>query len=111
CRSNRTRKTYSLSTGPGQAAARLRTHRSGYVTSLDTPPRPGGAGAEQLGAGPAVPTAHALAAHRPLSQPGAHLDRGVLHDWQERHRAARLPLAPRQLQAGGDLDNRRLAPE
>ncbi|HXP53812.1 MAG TPA: beta-L-arabinofuranosidase domain-containing protein, partial [Streptosporangiaceae bacterium] len=79
------------------------------MTSLDTPPRPGGAGAEQLGAGPAVPTAHALAAHRPLSQPGAHLDRGVLHDWQERNRAASLPLALRQLQAAGNLDNMRLA--
>jgi hypothetical protein len=82
-------------------------NRSGYVTSLHTPPRP--EGAERLGAGPAIPTARALAAHRPLAQPGAHLTSGLLHDWQERNRAASLPLALRQLEAAGNLDNLRLA--
>jgi uncharacterized protein len=79
------------------------------VTSLDTPSRPGDAGAARLGAGPAIPTAHALAAHRPLPRPGAHLNRGLLHDWQERNRAASLPLALRQLVAAGNLANMRLA--
>jgi uncharacterized protein len=79
------------------------------VTSLHTPPRPEGAGAERLGAGPAIPTAGALAAHRPLAQPGAQLTRGLLHDWQQRNRAASLPLALRQLEAAGNLDNLRLA--
>jgi hypothetical protein len=79
------------------------------VTSLDTPPRPGETGPVRLGAGPAIPTAHALAAHRPLPLPGAHLTRGLLHDWQERNRAASLPLALRQLVAAGNLGNLRLA--
>ena len=79
------------------------------MTSLDTPPRPGGADAARLGAGPAIPTGHALAAHRPLPQPGAHLTRGLLYDWQERNRAASLPLALRQLAAAGNLGNMRLA--
>jgi uncharacterized protein len=79
------------------------------VTSLDTPSRPGETGPARLGAGPAIPTAHALAAHRPLALPGAHLTRGLLHDWQERNRAASLPLALRQLVAAGNLDNLRLA--
>jgi uncharacterized protein len=79
------------------------------VTSLDTPSRPGETGPARLGAGPAIPTAHALAAHRPLARPGAHLTRGLLHDWQERNRAASLPLALRQLVAAGNLGNLRLA--
>ncbi|HEY0717864.1 MAG TPA: beta-L-arabinofuranosidase domain-containing protein, partial [Streptosporangiaceae bacterium] len=79
------------------------------MTSLDTPPRPGEMGPARLGAGPAIPTAHALAAHRPLPGPGAHLTRGLLHDWQERNRAASLPLALRQLVAAGNLSNLRLA--
>jgi len=79
------------------------------VTSLDTPPRPEDADAGRLGAGPAIPTTRALAAQRPLSRPGTHLTRGLLHDWQERNRAASLPLALRQLVAAGNLDNLRLA--
>ncbi|HYY17953.1 MAG TPA: hypothetical protein VE864_03870, partial [Streptosporangiaceae bacterium] len=79
------------------------------MTSLDTSPRPGETGPARLGAGPAIPTADALTAHRPLAHPGVHLTRGLLHDWQERNRAASLPLALRQLVAAGNLDNLRLA--
>ncbi|HEY2520910.1 MAG TPA: beta-L-arabinofuranosidase domain-containing protein [Streptosporangiaceae bacterium] len=79
------------------------------MTSLDTSSRPGETGPARLGAGPAVPTAHALTAHRPLAHPGVHLTRGLLHDWQERNRAASLPLALRQLVAAGNLGNLRLA--
>jgi uncharacterized protein len=79
------------------------------VTSVDTSSRSGEAGPARLGAGPAIPTARALAAHRPLAHPGTHLTRGLLHDWQERNRAASLPLALRQLVAAGNLENLRLA--
>ena len=79
------------------------------MTSLDTSPRPGETGPARLGAGPAIPTAHALTAHRPLAHRGVHLTRGLLHDWQERNRAASLPLALRQLVAAGNLGNLRLA--
>ena len=40
---------------------------------------------------------------------GVRLTSGLLHDWQQRNRAASLPLALRQLQAAGNLDNLRLA--
>ncbi len=79
------------------------------MTSLDTSPRPGETGPARLGAGPAIPTGRALTAHRPLAHPGVHLTRGLLHDWQERNRAASLPLALRQLVAAGNLENLRLA--
>ena len=81
--------------------------------------------------GPVHPTASAAVAHRPLASTGAdgtsadegcmpggttsaagsgvRLTSGLLHDWQQRNRAASLPLALRQLQAAGNLDNLRLA--
>jgi uncharacterized protein len=60
-------------------------------------------------AGPAIPTAGAMTAHRPLEGPGAELTSGLLHDWQRRNREASLPLALRQLEEAGNLDNLRLA--
>ena len=59
--------------------------------------------------GPVYPTESATVAHRPLDRAGVRLTDGLLHDWQQRNRAASLPLALRQLQAAGNLDNLRLA--
>ena len=55
------------------------------------------------------PTASASVAHRPLGGSGARLTGGLLADWQERNRAASLPLAMRQLNAAGNLANLQLA--
>ena len=55
------------------------------------------------------PTASASVAHRPLGGSGARLAGGLLADWQERNRAASLPLAMRQLDAAGNLANLQLA--
>lgn len=59
--------------------------------------------------GPAHPTATASVAHRPLDGPGVRIDAGLLALWQQRNRDASLPLALRQLEAAGNLDNLRLA--
>jgi uncharacterized protein len=59
--------------------------------------------------GPVSPTASAAVTHRPLTGPGARLTGGLLHDWQQRSREASLPLALRQMEAAGNLDNLRLA--
>jgi uncharacterized protein len=59
--------------------------------------------------GPAQPTATASIAHRPLEGPGVHLTGSLLADWQQRNRTASLPLALRQLETAGNLDNLRLA--
>jgi uncharacterized protein len=59
--------------------------------------------------GPAVPSAGAAVAHRPLGGQDVRLGRGLLHDWQQRNAAASLPLALRQLEAAGNLANLRLA--
>jgi DUF1680 family protein len=59
--------------------------------------------------GPAHPTATASVAHRPLDGPGVRLTSGLLARWQQRNRDASLPLALRQLEAAGNLDNVRLA--
>ena len=60
-------------------------------------------------AGPVGMSATATWAHRPLSGRGARLTGGLLHDWQQRNLAESLPLALRQLEAAGNLDNVRLA--
>src|SRR5689334_25365055 len=57
--------------------------------------------------GPVAPTATASGAHEPLTRAG--LDSGLLHQWQQRNLAASLPLALRQLEDAGNLDNVRLA--
>jgi hypothetical protein len=59
------------------------------------------------GAGPVAPTAAAAGTHRPVT--GTRLTDGLLHRWQQRSRTASLPLALRQLQDAGNLDNVRLA--
>jgi uncharacterized protein len=59
--------------------------------------------------GPAVPTAAAVSAQRPLIPAGLRLTGGLLHDWQRRNSSASMPLALRQLVAAGNLDNIRLA--
>jgi Beta-L-arabinofuranosidase, GH127 len=59
--------------------------------------------------GPASPTASAAVAHRPPDGPGIRLTGGLLHDWQRRSHTASLPLALRQMEAAGNLDNLRLA--
>jgi DUF1680 family protein len=77
------------------------------VTDLDASPR--AAAPTRVQAGPATPTATAQTAHRPLAGPGAALTEGLLHDWQSRNREASLPLALRQLEVAGNLDNLRAA--
>jgi DUF1680 family protein len=77
------------------------------VTDLDASPR--AAAPPRVQAGPATPTAVARTAHRPLTGPGAALTAGLLHDWQRRNREASLPLALRQLEVAGNLDNLRAA--
>ncbi|MGH3187198.1 MAG: glycoside hydrolase family 127 protein [Streptosporangiaceae bacterium] len=59
--------------------------------------------------GPVRPTATAGVAHRPLAGQGVELTGGLLRDWQQRNRAASLPLALQQLGNAGNLDNLRLA--
>jgi len=73
--------------------------------------RPPAAPAGSSAVGPVAPTSAAIVAHRPLGGegPGARLAGGLLHDWQRRNMAASLPLALRQLEAAGNLDNVRLA--
>ena len=58
-------------------------------------------------AGPAAPTAAATGSHQPLTR--ARLAGGLLRQWQRRNVAASLPLALRQLEDAGNLDNVRLA--
>ena len=79
------------------------------MTYLDAEPLAQDSGPGRAGNGPAIPTAEALTAHRPLSGPGPELTGGLLHHWQQRNRTASLPLALRQLEAAGNLDNLRAA--
>jgi uncharacterized protein len=63
-----------------------------------------------VASGPVRPGPGAAVAHRPLAGPaGARLDSGLLHDWQQRNHRASLPLARRQLETAGNLENLRLA--
>jgi uncharacterized protein len=57
--------------------------------------------------GPVAPTARASGSYRPLAR--ARLAGGLLHRWQRRNLDASLPLALRQLEDAGNLDNVRLA--
>jgi uncharacterized protein len=59
--------------------------------------------------GPAQPTPTAAVAHRPLGGRAVRLTGGLLAEWQERNHGVSLPLALRQLEAAGNLDNLRLA--
>jgi hypothetical protein len=58
--------------------------------------------------GPASPTASAAVIHRPLEGRGVRLTGGLLRDWQQRSHDASLPLALRQMEAAGNLNNLRL---
>ena len=95
---------------PGPVPARHGLHRRGAQGQA-----PGGAAhvTTQTGrrrpAGRYAPRAAAVVGHRPLGRAGIRLTGGLLHDWQQRNRAASLPLALRQLEAAGNLDNLRLA--
>jgi uncharacterized protein len=60
-------------------------------------------------AGPVRPSPSAAVAHRPLAGTGTRLEGGLLADWQHRNATASLPLALRQLDTAGNLDNLRLA--
>jgi DUF1680 family protein len=68
-------------------------------------------GLEKLAAadGPLRPTPAAMVAHQPIGGHGVQLTDGLLRRWQLRNRSASLPLAIRQLEAAGNLDNLRLA--
>jgi len=57
--------------------------------------------------GPVAPSAAAAGSHQPLARTS--LTEGLLHQWQQRNLAASLPLALRQLEDAGNLDNVRLA--
>jgi len=86
-------------------------HRTGAVDLAGTaaPPQDPVVPAGPPGSvtGPVAPTAAAVGAHRPLAR--ARLTAGLLHQWQQRNLAASLPLALRQLEDAGNLDNVRLA--
>jgi DUF1680 family protein len=69
--------------------------------------RPHSPAEEHRRTGPVAPTAAAAIAHRPVAD--ARLTRGLLHDWQQRNLCSSLPLALRQLERAGNLDNIRLA--
>jgi uncharacterized protein len=58
-------------------------------------------------AGPVGQSAAADWAHRPVT--GPRLSGGLLQQWQQRNLEASLPLALRQLETAGNLDNVRLA--
>jgi DUF1680 family protein len=64
-------------------------------------------GTELSGTGPVAPTPAAAGTHRPVT--GTRLADGLLHQWQHRSLTASLPLALRQLEDAGNLDNVRLA--
>jgi uncharacterized protein len=57
--------------------------------------------------GPVAPSAAAAGTHRPVT--GTRLTGGLLPGWQRRSLTASLPLALRQLEEAGNLDNVRLA--
>ena len=57
--------------------------------------------------GPVAPSAAAAGTHRPVT--GTRLTGGLLPGWQQRSLTASLPLALRQLEEAGNLDNVRLA--
>jgi hypothetical protein len=63
--------------------------------------------ADRIVAGPVAPTGAASGTHQPIIR--ASLASGLLHQWQQRNLAASLPLALRQLEDAGNLDNVRLA--
>ncbi len=65
-------------------------------------------GRARQGFGPAIPSPSASVALRPLHHGSVRLTGGLLHQWQQRNRAASLPLALRQLEAAGNLANLRL---
>jgi DUF1680 family protein len=80
------------------------------VTSVDeTPETPARPGAAKATRGPVWPGPEAAIRHRPLDGQDIRLGGGLLHDWQQRNHAASLPLALRQLEVAGNLDNLRLA--
>jgi DUF1680 family protein len=80
------------------------------VTSVDeTPETPAGFKAAKAARGPVWPGPDAAVRHRPLDGQDARLGSGLLHDWQQRNHTASLPLALRQLEVAGNLDNLRLA--
>jgi DUF1680 family protein len=58
-------------------------------------------------AGPVGVSATSDLAHLPAG--GARLTRGLLHDWQQRNLAESMPIALRQLEDAGNLDNVRLS--
>ena len=77
----------------------------GFVVRRENLFLPSGAGL--TGTGPVAPTPAATGTHRPVA--GARLADGLLHEWQHRSLTASLPLALRQLEDAGNLDNVRLA--
>ena len=81
-------------------------HANGVRTAppLDQAPPAGPPGSVT---GPVAPTAAASGTHQPVTR--ARLAAGLLHQWQERNLTASLPLAVRQLEDAGNLDNVRLA--
>jgi len=80
-----------------------------YRADPGTPPQDpaAGTGPPDSVTGPVAPSATAVGSHQPLAR--ASLTGGLLHQWQQRNLAASLPLALRQLEDAGNLDNVRLA--
>src|SRR5436309_2771802 len=89
---------------PSMTGRRNRPKLSVAITPTVHERPAGGAAASGVGADP---TAAASGTHQPVTR--ARLDAGLLRQWQERNLTASLPLAVRQLEDAGNLDNVRLA--
>ncbi len=72
-----------------------------------SPERPCSPAEKHRRTGPVAPAAAAAVARRPVAE--AWLTRGLLYEWQQRNLSSSLPLALRQLERAGNLDNIRLA--
>jgi uncharacterized protein len=91
--------------GPDPAAAAPPAESAVPAPDAGSPAQP----VRATAAGPVAPTGSAIGTHRPLAGTGASLSGGLLHDWQRRNLTASLPLALRQLEVAGNLDDIRLA--
>ena len=91
------------------SAADHADHGNGADRVRTTPPPDRDVPASPAGSvtGPVAPTAAASGMHQPVTR--ARLAAGLLRQWQERNLTASLPLALRQLEDAGNLDNVRLA--
>ena len=95
--------------GPAESAGRADgTGRARTAAPSQYPQDPAApAGPPGSVTGPVAPAVAAAGSHQPLAR--VRLTAGLLYRWQQRNLAASLPLALRQLEDAGNLDNVRLA--